>query len=155
MDHWCGVQLEETRKCDLWLSGSLTENQQGRQWLLLVLQRTVLSLVQTTPRLWYWVPLLQRGYTLCLLYKTRTWMKIVESYEAVHIFLLQTAEGKSIKFGTGGSTRNVVGEFIFGLHGFNTTPTSYCRDRVSSCNIYAVQQDTQSVSMSEFIQHLR
>ena len=30
----------------------------------------------------------------------------------------------------------------------------YCRDRVSSCNIYAVQQDTQSVLMSEFIQHL-
>ena len=27
-------------------------------------------------------------------------------------------------------------------------------DRVSSCNIYAVQQDTQSVLMSEFIQHL-
>ena len=26
----------------------------------------------------------------------------------------------------------------------------YCRDRVSSCNIYAVQQDTQSVLMSEF-----
>ena len=32
--------------------------------------------------------------------------------------------------------------------------TWYCRDRLSSCNIYAVQQDTQSVSMSEFIQHL-
>ena len=31
----------------------------------------------------------------------------------------------------------------------------YCRDRVSSCNIYAVQQDTQSVLMSKFIQHLR
>ena len=30
----------------------------------------------------------------------------------------------------------------------------YCRDRVSSRNIYAVQQDTQSVLMSEFIQHL-
>ena len=30
----------------------------------------------------------------------------------------------------------------------------YCRDRVSSCNIYAVQHDTQSVLMSEFIQHL-
>ena len=29
-----------------------------------------------------------------------------------------------------------------------------CRDRVSSCNIYAVQQDTQSVLMSKFIQHL-
>ena len=29
----------------------------------------------------------------------------------------------------------------------------YCRDRVSSSNIYAVQQDTQSVLMSEFIQH--
>ena len=28
--------------------------------------------------------------------------------------------------------------------------TCYCRDRVSSCNIYAVQQDTQSVLMSEF-----
>ena len=27
-------------------------------------------------------------------------------------------------------------------------------DRVSSCNIYAVQQDTQSVLMREFIQHL-
>ena len=27
-------------------------------------------------------------------------------------------------------------------------------DRVSSCNIYAVQQDTQIVSLSEFIQHL-
>ena len=26
----------------------------------------------------------------------------------------------------------------------------YCRDRVSSCNIYAVQQNTQGVSMSEF-----
>ena len=26
----------------------------------------------------------------------------------------------------------------------------YCMDRVSSCNIYAVQQDTQSVLMSEF-----
>ena len=26
----------------------------------------------------------------------------------------------------------------------------YCRDPVSSCNIYAVQQDTQSVLMSEF-----
>ena len=26
----------------------------------------------------------------------------------------------------------------------------YCRDRASSCNIYAVQQDTQNVSMSEF-----
>ena len=32
--------------------------------------------------------------------------------------------------------------------------TGHCVDRVSSCNIYAVQQDTQSVSMSEFIQHL-
>ena len=32
--------------------------------------------------------------------------------------------------------------------------TWYCRDRVSSCNIYAAQQDTQSVSISEFIQHL-
>ena len=31
--------------------------------------------------------------------------------------------------------------------------TWYCRDRVSSCNIYAVQQDTQTVLMSEFIQH--
>ena len=30
----------------------------------------------------------------------------------------------------------------------------YCRDRVSSCNIYAVQQDTQSVLMSEFIHHV-
>ena len=30
----------------------------------------------------------------------------------------------------------------------------YGRDRVASCNIYAVQQDTQSVLMSEFIQHL-
>ena len=30
----------------------------------------------------------------------------------------------------------------------------YCRDRVSSCNIYAVQQDTQSVLMSKFIEHL-
>ena len=28
-----------------------------------------------------------------------------------------------------------------------------CRDRVSSCNIYAVQQDIQSVLISEFIQH--
>ena len=27
-------------------------------------------------------------------------------------------------------------------------------DRVSSCNMYVVQQDTQIVSMSEFIQHL-
>ena len=27
-------------------------------------------------------------------------------------------------------------------------------DRVSSCNIYAVQQDTQSVLMSEFIHHV-
>ena len=27
-------------------------------------------------------------------------------------------------------------------------------DRVSPCNIYAVQQDTQSVLMSKFIQHL-
>ena len=26
-------------------------------------------------------------------------------------------------------------------------------DRVSFCNIYAVQQDTQSVLMSEFIHH--
>ena len=25
----------------------------------------------------------------------------------------------------------------------------YCRDRVSSCNIYAVQQDTRSVQMSK------
>ena len=31
--------------------------------------------------------------------------------------------------------------------------SSYCKDRVSSCNTYAVQQDTQSVLMSEFIQH--
>ena len=30
----------------------------------------------------------------------------------------------------------------------------YCMDRVSSCNIYAVQQDTQSVLMSEFIHHV-
>jgi hypothetical protein len=30
----------------------------------------------------------------------------------------------------------------------------YCRDRVSSCNIYAVQQDTQSVLMSNFIHHV-
>ena len=29
--------------------------------------------------------------------------------------------------------------------------TWYCRDRVSSYNIYAVQQDTQSFLMSEFI----
>ena len=32
--------------------------------------------------------------------------------------------------------------------------TWYCRDRVSSCYVYAVQQDTQSVSMSEFIHHI-
>ena len=32
--------------------------------------------------------------------------------------------------------------------------TRYCTDRPPSCNIYAVQQDTQSVAMSEFIQHL-
>ena len=32
--------------------------------------------------------------------------------------------------------------------------TWYCRDRVSSCNIYAVQQDTQSFLMSEFIHHV-
>ena len=32
--------------------------------------------------------------------------------------------------------------------------TRYSRDRVSSCNIYAVQQDTQSVLMSEFIHHV-
>ena len=30
----------------------------------------------------------------------------------------------------------------------------YCKNRVSSCNICAVQQDTQSVLMSEFIQLL-
>ena len=30
----------------------------------------------------------------------------------------------------------------------------YFRDSVSSCNIYAVQQDTQGVSMSEFIHHV-
>ena len=34
----------------------------------------------------------------------------------------------------------------------------HCRNninlKVKDCNIYAVQQDTQSVSMSEFIQHL-
>ena len=30
----------------------------------------------------------------------------------------------------------------------NYTPTA------TACNIYAVQQDTQSVSMSEFIQHM-
>ena len=30
----------------------------------------------------------------------------------------------------------------------------HCRGRVSSCNIYAVQQDTQSFLMSEFIYHL-
>ena len=28
--------------------------------------------------------------------------------------------------------------------------TGYCRDRVSSCNIYTVQQDTQSFLMIEF-----
>ena len=32
--------------------------------------------------------------------------------------------------------------------------TWYYRDRVSSCNIYAVQQDPQSVLMSEFIHHV-
>ena len=32
--------------------------------------------------------------------------------------------------------------------------TWYCRDRVSSCNIYVVQQDTQSFSMIEFIHHV-
>ena len=32
--------------------------------------------------------------------------------------------------------------------------TWYCRDRVSSCNIYAVQQDTQSFLMIEFIHHM-
>ena len=37
---------------------------------------------------------------------------------------------------------------------FNINNAWYCRDRVSSCNIYAVQQDTQSVVMSKFIQHL-
>ena len=36
----------------------------------------------------------------------------------------------------------------------NTPVPRYCMDRVSSCNIYAVQQDTQSVVMSEFIHHL-
>ena len=36
----------------------------------------------------------------------------------------------------------------------NTDRCWYCKDRVSSCNIYAVQQDTQSVSMGKFIQHL-
>ena len=30
------------------------------------------------------------------------------------------------------------------------TESWHCRHRVSSCNVYAVQQDTQSVSMSEF-----
>ena len=30
----------------------------------------------------------------------------------------------------------------------------HCRDRVSSRNIYAVQQDTQSLLMSEFIHHV-
>ena len=30
----------------------------------------------------------------------------------------------------------------------------YFMDRVSYCNIYAVQQDTHSVLMSEFIHHL-
>ena len=33
---------------------------------------------------------------------------------------------------------------------WNIVTTWYCRDRVSSCNISAVQQDTQSVLMSEF-----
>ena len=32
--------------------------------------------------------------------------------------------------------------------------TRYCRDPVSSCNIYTVQQDIQSVLMSEFIHHV-
>ena len=33
--------------------------------------------------------------------------------------------------------------------------TWYCKDRVSSCNIYAVQQDTQSVLISEFIHQIQ
>ena len=37
---------------------------------------------------------------------------------------------------------------------YKSKSTWYCRDRASSCNIYAVQQDTQSVAMSKFIQHL-
>ena len=30
----------------------------------------------------------------------------------------------------------------------------HCGDRVSSCNIYAVQQDTQNFLMIEFIHHI-
>ena len=32
--------------------------------------------------------------------------------------------------------------------------TCYCSDRVSPCNTHAVQQDTQSVLISEFIHHV-
>ena len=36
----------------------------------------------------------------------------------------------------------------------NTQITWHCRDRVSSCKTYAVQQDAQSVLMIEFIHHV-
>ena len=43
------------------------------------------------------------------------------------------------------------GNILKKLQKFETfQDTRHCRDRVSSCNIYAVQQDTQSVLMSEF-----
>ena len=32
--------------------------------------------------------------------------------------------------------------------------TRYCMERVSSCNIYAVQQDTHNVLMSKFIHYI-
>ena len=41
-----------------------------------------------------------------------------------------------------------------GLHKYVSGLTWYCKDRVSSCNIYAVQKDTQSFLMSEFIHHI-
>ena len=43
-------------------------------------------------------------------------------------------------------------QFIVNNEHYNTA--WYCRDRLSSCNIYAVQQGTQSVLMIEFIHHL-
>ena len=62
-------------------------------------------------------------------------------------------------------TENLVVEFVMLLTSASTFAsvlmnimfdivTWYCRDRASFCNMYAVQQDTRSVLMSEFIEHL-